>query len=105
MTGSAGLSYLWRGTRFSVDLLTGTGTRTTRAGGPINGGSLPSYEQVNLGISHRLELPGAGGVKLRFDVINLFDESYLLRSSTSIGAFAPAFGPRRTFYAGIAKEF
>jgi len=105
MTASAGLSYLWRGTRFSVDLLAGSGARTTRAGGPINGGSLPSYEQVNLGISHRLELPGAGAVKLRFDVINLFDESYLLRSSTSIGAFAPAFGPRRTFYAGIAKEF
>jgi outer membrane receptor protein involved in Fe transport len=38
-------------------------------------------------------------------VINLFDEIYLLRSSTSLGAFAPAFGPRRTFYAGLTKEF
>ena len=74
-------------------------------GGPINGGALPSYEQVNLGISHRFELPHVGAIKVRFDVINLFDEVYLLRSSTSIGAFAPAFGPRRTFYAGVGKEF
>jgi outer membrane receptor protein involved in Fe transport len=105
MTASAGLSYTWQGTRFSVDLLAGTGTRTTRPGGPPNGGSLPSYSQINLGISHSFELPGAGALKLRFDVINLFDEIYLLRSSTSLGAFTPAFGPRRTLYAGVTKEF
>jgi outer membrane receptor protein involved in Fe transport len=105
MTASSGLSYVWEGTRFSVDLLAGTGTRTTRPSGPPNGGSLPSYSQTNLGISHIFELPRVGAIKVRFDVINLFDESYLLRSSTSLGAFAPAFGPRRTFYAGVTKEF
>jgi outer membrane receptor protein involved in Fe transport len=105
MTASSGLSYTWEGTRFSVDLLAGTGTRTTRPGGPPNGGSLPSYSQTNLGVSHRFVLPGAGAIKVRFDVINLFDEIYVLRSSTSLGAFSPAFGPRRTFYAGITKEF
>ncbi len=105
MTASAGLSYMWQGTRFSADLLAGTGTRITRLDGPPNGGSLPSYEQVNLGVSHRFELPGVGAIKVRFDVINLFDEIYLLRSSTSLGAFSPAFGPRRTFYAGLTKEF
>lgn len=105
MTASAGLSYRWQGTRFSADLLAGTGTRITRLDGPPNGGSLPSYEQVNLGVSHRFELPGVGAIKVRFDVINLFAEIYLLRSSTSLGAFSPAFGPRRTFYAGLTKEF
>ena len=105
MTASAGLSYRWEGTRFSVDLLAGSGTRTTRPGGPPNGGSLPSYSQTNLGVSHSFELPGVGAFKLRFDVINLFDEIYLLRSSTSLGAFSPAYAPRRTFYAGVTKEF
>jgi outer membrane receptor protein involved in Fe transport len=105
MTASSGLSYLWNGIRFSLDLLAGTGTRTTRPGGPPNGGTLPSYAQVNLRLTQRLELPGIGTIKVRFDVINLFDEIYLLRSSTSIGAFAPAFGPRRTFYAGLTREF
>jgi outer membrane receptor protein involved in Fe transport len=96
MTASAGRSYLWHGTRFSVDLVADSGTQTTRPGGPPNGGSLPSYEQVNLGISHIFELPNAGAIKVRFDVINLFDEIYPLRSSTSLGAFAPASSPRRT---------
>jgi outer membrane receptor protein involved in Fe transport len=105
VTASAGLSYVWEGTRFSSDLLAGTGTRTTRPGGPINGGTLPSYSQTNLGVSHTFELPHIGAIKVRFDVINLFDEIYLLRSSTSIGAFSPAFAPRRTFYAGITKQF
>jgi len=105
MTASSGLSYLWEGVRLSADLLAGTGTRTTRPNGPINGGTLPSYSQVNLGVSRRFELPGAGALKVRFDIINLFDEIYLLRSSTSLGAFSPAFAPRRTFYAGLSKEF
>jgi outer membrane receptor protein involved in Fe transport len=95
----------WQGTRFSIDLVAGSGTRTTRPGGPPNGGSLPSYEQVNLGISHLPELPNVGAIRLRFDVINLFDEIYLLSSSTSLGAFSPAFGSRRTFYAGPTNEF
>jgi len=60
---------------------------------------------VNIGISRRVDVPSAGAVKLRFDMINLLDERYLLRGSTSIGAFAPAYGPRRTFHAGISKEF
>ena len=105
MTASSGLSYTWNGTRFSVDLLAGTGTRTTRPNGPPNGGSLPSYSQTNLGVSHSFDSPGFGAFKLRFDVINLFDEIYLLRSSTSLGAFSPAYAPRRTFYAGLTKEF
>jgi outer membrane receptor protein involved in Fe transport len=105
MTASSGLSYVWEGTRFSADLLAGTGTRTTRPGGPPNGGTLPSYSQTNLGVSHTFELPHVGAIKVRFDVINLFDEIYLLRSSTSLGAFSPAFAPRRTFYAGITKQF
>jgi len=104
LTASAGVSYLWRDTRFAVDILAGTGARTTQPNGPINGASLPSWEQVNLSIAHRFETP-AGAIKLRFDVINLLDEIYLLRSSTSIGAFAPAFAPRRGFFAGLSKEF
>src|SRR5271169_1119566 len=67
MTASSGLSYVWQGTRFSADLLAGTGTRMTRPGGPINGGTLPSYSQTNLGVSHTFELPHVGAIKVRFD--------------------------------------
>jgi outer membrane receptor protein involved in Fe transport len=61
--------------------------------------------KTNLGVSHTFELPHVGAIKVRFDVINLFDEIYLARSSTSLGAFSPAYAPRRTFYAGVTKEF
>lgn len=105
MTASAGVSYLWQDTRFSADIVAGSGVRMTRSDGPINGGTVPSYEQVNLGVSHTFaEAPG-GPLTIRFDVINLFDETYLLRSQTGIGVFAPAYGPRRSFFAGITKQF
>ncbi len=104
-TGSAGASYLWGNTRFSADMLGGTGTRTTLPGGTPNGASLPTYVQVNLSIQQQFKLPYAGPFKLRFDLINLFNAIYLLRSSTSIGAFTPAYGPGRTFFAGLTKEF
>jgi outer membrane receptor protein involved in Fe transport len=105
MTASAGLSYLWFGTRYSVDVIAGTGLRTTRSDGPINGGTVPSYEQVNLGVSHRFADAPGGPITVRLDLINLFDETYLLRSQTGVGVFAPAFGPRRSVFAGIKKEF
>jgi outer membrane receptor protein involved in Fe transport len=105
MVASAGMSYLWLGTRYSVDIIAGSGLRTTRSDGPINGGAVPSYEQVNLGVSHRFENAPGGPITLRADIINLLDEIYLLRSQTGIGVFAPAYGPRRSVYAGVTKEF
>jgi outer membrane receptor protein involved in Fe transport len=104
-TASSGATYLWDGTRFSADMLAGTGTRTTLPGGTPNGASLPPYIQVNLGVSHRFQLPFVGPFKLRFDVINVLNAIYLLRSSTSLGAFTPAYGPGRTLFAGLTKEF
>jgi outer membrane receptor protein involved in Fe transport len=41
---------------------------------------------------------------LRFDVVNLFDSVYEIRDGSGIGAFAPQFGPRRGFYAGISQK-
>jgi hypothetical protein len=105
MTASAGMAYLWDGTRYSIDILAGTGLRTTNPGDNINEGTVPSYEQVNLSVSHRFEQAPGGPITLRFDLINLFDETYLLRSQTGIGVFANQFGPRRSAYAGITKEF
>ena len=105
MTASGGVSYLWQATRFSVDMIAGSGVRTTHSDGPINGGSVPSYEQVNLGVSHRFaEAPG-GPLTVRLDLINVLDEIYLIRSQLGTGVSAPQFGPRRTLFAGITKEF
>lgn len=70
-----------------------------------NGRSLPSWEQVNLGVAHRFELPIAGALELRLDVFNIFDEIYRIRDGTDVSVGAPQFGPRRTIFTGVRKEF
>jgi outer membrane receptor protein involved in Fe transport len=104
MTASGGAAYLWRHTRFSIDMLAGSGFRGDDPGAP-NGRALASWEQVNLGVSHRFELPRAGALELRLDIINLFDEIYRIRDGTGVSVGAPQFGVRRTVFAGLRKEF
>jgi hypothetical protein len=105
MTASAGMSYLWAGTRYAVDIIAGSGVRTTPPGEHRNEGTVPSYEQVNLSVSHVFDLPYSGAVKLEGDIVNLLDEIYVIRSQTGVGVFAPAFGPRRSFFVSLRKDF
>jgi outer membrane receptor protein involved in Fe transport len=100
VTGSAGLSYLWQGTRFSTDMIYGSGLRT----GDANIGSLPAYAQFNAGLSHEFGQPDGKPVTVRFDVVNLFDSIYEIRDGSGIGVFAAQFGPRRGYFVGISKK-
>ncbi|HTV89939.1 MAG TPA: TonB-dependent receptor, partial [Stellaceae bacterium] len=53
-TASAGVAYTWWGTRFAVDVVAGSGLRSQPADDLVyNGETVPSYEQVNLTITHR----------------------------------------------------
>jgi outer membrane receptor protein involved in Fe transport len=38
-------------------------------------------------------------------VVNLFDRSYVLRSGTGIGEFAPQYGPRREIFGELTQSF
>jgi outer membrane receptor protein involved in Fe transport len=101
LTASAGASYLWNGTKFSTDMIYGSGLRN----GFANTTSLPSYTQVNVGVSHDFNwVSAAKPTTLRFDVVNLFDSIYEIRDGSGIGVFAPQFGPRRGFYFGISQK-
>ena len=115
VTGSSGISYefcgraltpgeqWWNtlcGTRLSGDMIYGSGFRT----GDANISSLRPYEQFNVGIARDFWMPDGKPLTLRFDVVNLADEIYMLRSGTGIGVFAPQFGPRRGYYIGISKK-
>lgn len=100
-TGSAGASYRWLGTLVSADLIYGSGLRD----GFANTGHVSPYTQVNLGLSREISTPWGKPVTLRFDVVNLLDHSYELRSGSGIGVFAPQYGPRRGFFAGLKQEF
>ena len=101
LTASAGASYLWNGTRYSASMIYGSGLRN----GFANTGTVPSYTQVNLGVSHDFNIVSpTKPTTLRFDVVNLFDTIYEIRDGSGIGVFAPQFGPRRGFYIGISQK-
>jgi outer membrane receptor protein involved in Fe transport len=101
LTASAGASYLWNGTRFSASMIYGSGLRS----GSFNLDHVPSYTQVNVGISHEYLFPGwTKPTTVRFDVVNLFDKVYEIRDGSGIGVFAPQFGPRRGFFVGISQK-
>jgi outer membrane receptor protein involved in Fe transport len=91
----------WCGTTLSANMIYGSGLRT----GDANIGSEPPYAQFNAGIAREFLLPNdPKPVTVRFDVINLLNNVYQLRSGTGIGVFAPQYGPRRGFFLGISKK-
>jgi outer membrane receptor protein involved in Fe transport len=44
-------------------------------------------------------------IKVRFDVVNLFDKIYEIRDGSGIGVGAPQFGQRRGFFGTVAYDF
>ena len=102
VTSSAGVSYTWNDWRLSPEFLYGYGLRR----GFVNTKSVPDYYTFNLSLQRYLKIPNiSGGFKIRFDVVNLFDEVYELRDGSGIGVFAPQFGQRRGFYGTVAYDF
>jgi len=101
-TGSAGMSYLWEGTRYSADMIYGSGLRN----GFANIGTVPPYTQFNLGVSHEFAspVPGLKPLTVRFDIVNVFDTIYEIRDGTGIGVFAPQFGPRCGYFVGLSQQ-
>jgi outer membrane receptor protein involved in Fe transport len=113
-TGSFGGSYLFqdgviRGTRVGFDGLYGSGLRSDQTladGSSIpNGAHVPSYLTFNLTAAHHFDLPLAGHVDVRFDIINVANKTYEIRNGTGVGVGAPQFGASRGFFGGITKSF
>jgi outer membrane receptor protein involved in Fe transport len=82
-------------------MIYGSGLRS----GFANTDHLPSYTQVNMGVSHDFHIVAPDKpTTLRFDIVNLFDKIYEIRDGSGIGVFAPQFGPRRGFFFGISQK-
>ena len=91
----------WCGLRLSADMIYGSGLRS----GDANISHVPPYSQFNIGIAREFLLPGdPKPMTVRFDVINLFDNSYVIRDGSGIGVFAPQFGPRLGVFLGVSKK-
>jgi len=91
----------------TADFLYGDGLRAEDPAGIVpNGAKLPSYFTANFGLAQNLDGPGVlKGVSIRFDVVNAFDRTYLIRDGSGVGVGAPQYGARRGFFAGIRKKF
>jgi hypothetical protein len=101
LTGSAGASYRWDQTLFSINMKYGSGLPN----GFMNSSFNEPYVTFNLGIAREFQVfQGAKPTTLRFDVVNLFDKVYEIRDGSGIGVFAPQFGARRGFYAGLSQK-
>ncbi len=103
VSASGGIAWSHDGTKVAIDGIFGSGLRGD--GDVPNGRKLPSYVVINLATSHVFTLPLAGAVEARFDVVNLFDEKYIIRDGTGVGVGAPQYGARRGFFVGLSKEF
>jgi hypothetical protein len=102
VSASFGASYRWRGILASVDGIYGSGLRT----GFANEAHTPGYTQWNSAISRRFDLwHNQKPLTVRLSAINLLDHSYILRSGSGIGEFAPQYGPRREFFIGLSQSF
>jgi len=100
-TGSGGIAYAWNDWTFSADALYGNGLRRGFANTQKN----HPYETLNVGVERRISLGGRQAIKVRFDVVNLFDKIYEIRDGSGIGVGAPQFGQRRGFYGTVAYDF
>ncbi|KAF3998101.1 TonB-dependent receptor [Glaciimonas immobilis] len=101
VTASTGVSYLWQGTTYSADALFGSGLRS----GFANTQHLPSYTEVNMGVSHTFNASAIGKVTARLSMINVFDRVYQIRDGSGIGVGAPQFGQRRGMYVAMSTAF
>lgn len=107
-TGSGGAAYTFNrdsrwATRLSADLIFGSGLRATVV--TPNDTALPNYTVLNLSAVQKVPIDALRGTQIRFDVLNVFDNSYELRNGTGVGVGAPQYGQRRTFLISLAQKF
>ncbi|NDU86507.1 MAG: TonB-dependent receptor [Ferrovum sp.] len=99
LTASTGVSYNWNGTHLSADGMYQSGLRN----GFANTTSLPAYTVVNLAVSRKFSLDATGPVEYRLVLMNLFNQTYLIRDGSGIGVGAPQFGAPRGIFLGMTK--
>ena len=114
VTGTFGVAYTWKegthhATSIYADAIYGSGLRTddtTPTGEVIpNGGSVPDYYSLNVGVEQSLKLAGKQFLKARLDIVNLTDNIDQLRTGTGVGANAAQYGERLGFFGSISYAF
>ncbi len=112
VSGSLGASYLWKelngSTRVYVDAIYGSGLRTdaTSGGQTIpNGGTVPAYYSLNVGVEQAFKVGKSRSLKARLDIVNVTDNVYELRNgSGAFGVNAAQYGERRGIFDRLAMR-
>jgi outer membrane receptor protein involved in Fe transport len=102
---SGGVHYDFGDSQLSADFLYGSGMRRTSDNGEPNAATLGQHATVNMSLTHVWNETAVGKLQGRLALVNLFDQSYLLRDGTGVGVGAPQYGARRTLFAGISLSF
>jgi outer membrane receptor protein involved in Fe transport len=100
-TASAGASYDWMDTTVHVDAIYEDGIRS----GFVGLNKVPPYYPVNLGVEHVFKLDHGQALKLRFDVLNVFNQGYVISDGSGIGEGAVKYGNRRSFFGGLSYSW
>jgi len=100
-TSSLGASYLWRDTKFSANVVYGSGMRS----GDFNTDHVAQYATANLGVSREIKIPRRktddGALRCGESARHW---SICLRDGSGIGVFAPQYGMRRGFFMGVSQK-
>ena len=104
LASSGGVSYTFADTtKLGANYLFGSGLRTDSD--IPNGASLPYYFQLNLSVAHDFNFASTGKFHTQLALINALDRTYELRDGGGVGVGAPQFGPRRSVFLTLQKDF
>ncbi|GAJ30371.1 TonB-dependent outer membrane colicin I receptor [Acidomonas methanolica NBRC 104435] len=99
---TAGASWTTKHDMAYVDFVYGYGLRS----GFANLEKEPQYDVFNIGYQHTFtKVPLGHDIKVRADVVNLFDKRYQLRNGSGVGIYQAQYGQRRGTFFLVVSEF
>ncbi|GEM15942.1 outer membrane receptor for iron transport [Gluconobacter oxydans NBRC 3293] len=101
-TATAGASWTTKHDMAYADFVYGYGLRS----GFANLEKEPQYDDFNIGYQHTFtKVPFGHDIKVRADVVNLFDKRYQLRDGSGVGIYQAQYGQRRGTFFAVVSEF
>ncbi|WP_233127618.1 TonB-dependent receptor [Acetobacter sp. DsW_059] len=101
-TATAGASWITRYDMAYIDFVYGYGLRS----GFANLEKEPQYDVFNIGYQHTFtQIAARHDIKIRADIINLFDKRYQLRNGSGVGIYQAQYGQRRGTFFSVICEF
>ncbi|MFT8521012.1 MAG: TonB-dependent receptor [Gluconobacter oxydans] len=101
-TATAGASWTTKHDMAYADFVYGYGLRS----GFANLEKEPQYDVFNIGYQHSFtKVPFGHDIKVRADIVNLFDKRYQLRDGSGVGIYQAQYGQRRGTFFAVVSEF